>query len=184
MGIEYTGRFPISTHTVPTRSGEGRIVFQWQKRERENLIQDVAQELSHRLGGTGEIQKIPGGHGHNLGYSYSFLDGKGRSWRVDWDGIQRRYDDEGKVIQETVGGGHLEVVTAKFVPRVWEIEAVYKVFKKFDIIQSHLRPGGGHINVDLAPFEGRPHAMARFLALFHEYEDIINLMFFPRGYPG
>ena len=185
LGIEYTGRFPISNHAVPKRSGEGEVVFQWHNSERENLMQDVARELSHRLGGTGEIQKISGGHGHNLGYSHTFLDGKGRSWRVDWDGIQRSYDDEGKVIQGTVTGGHLEVVTAKFVPRVWEIEAVYKVFKKFHIIQSHLRAGGGHINVDLAPFEGRPRAMSRFLALFHEYGDIITLMFsrsFIEGY--
>ena len=177
LGVEYTGRFPLSSYAASTGSGAGEIVFQWNNREKENLMKDVAQELSHHLGGTGETQKISGGHGHNLGYSHTFLDGKGRSWRVDWDGIQRRYDDEGKAVQETVSGGHLEVVTAKFIPRDWEIEAVYKVFKKFHIIQSHSGAGGGHINVDLAPFEGRPHAMARFLALFHEYEDIIYLMF-------
>ena len=35
--------------------------------------------------------------------------------------------------------------------------------------------------MDLSPFEGRPRAMARFLALFHEYEDIITLMFYHGG---
>ena len=128
LGIEYTGRFPVETGISMTL-GENHLFVEWD-RQRENVIQDVAKELSRNLGGTGDVQKISGGHGHNLGYSYNFLDGKGRSWRVDWDGIQRSYDDEGKVVQETVTGGHLEVATAKFTPRVWEIEAVYKVFKK------------------------------------------------------
>ena len=176
LGIEYTGRFPIETR-FHVRSIREDIVYHEWNRERESIMEDVARELSLGLRGTGEIQQITGGHGHGLGHSYAFFDSTGRRWQMDWDGIQRNYDDEGKVIQETVGGGHLEVATAKFVPKVWEIEAVYKVFKKFHIIPTHIWGGGGHINVDLAPFEGRPRAMARFIALFHEYEDIIKLMF-------
>ena len=37
--------------------------------------------------------------------------------------------------------------------------------------------GGGHINIDLAPFEGKPKALARFLTLFHENRAMISFMF-------
>ena len=172
LGIEYTGRFPIETSMPMKRGGHIR----WD-REREEIVQGVARELSLQLRGNGEIQKRAGGHGHNLGYSYAFADGKGRNWRVDWDGIQRKYDTAGNIVEGSRGGGHLEVVTAKFIPKDWEVEAVYRVFNKFDIIPQPEMAGGGHINVELAPFEGRPHAMARFLTLYHQFEEMILLMF-------
>ena len=172
LGIEYTGRFPIDHKMSFGKSSS----VSW-NRERKKLMQKLARELSSELRGSGEAHKKTGGHGHNLGYTYTFLDGEGRKWSVDWDGIQRRYDGVGKIKKGSVGGGNLEVITAKFVPKVWEIEAVYRVFKKFGIRPSHTHAGGGHINVDLAPFEGRPRAMARFLALFHQYQNLIEFMF-------
>ena len=168
LGVEYTGRFPVN-HDVLNP-------FPW-SRERRKLMRDLARELSLQLRGSGKVYKKAGGHGHGLGYSYAFLDGKGRSWSVDWDGIRRKYDEAGKIKKGSVGGGHLEVASAKFVPKVWEIEAVYKIFKKFSIIP-HRLGGAGHINVDLSPFEGRPRAMARFLALFHQYQSLIEFMFY------
>ncbi len=181
LGIEYTGRFPIETYVYTGKAPENPdekhyFLFPWDK-EREEVIEGVARELSRQLRGTGEVHQKAGGHGHGLGYSYTFLDGQGRSWRVDWDGIRRTYDEAGNIVEGSVGGGHLEVSTAKFVPKVWEVEAVYSVFKKFNITPSQSEGGGGHINIDLAPFEGRPKAVARFLALFHQYQEIIHLMF-------
>ena len=169
LGIEYTGRFPVN-HEVSDP-------FPW-SRERKKLMRDLARELSLELRGDGKVQKKAGGHGHGLGHSYTFLDGKGRSWSVDWDGVRRRYDAKGKIKKGSVGGGHLEVSTAKFVPKAWEIEAVYKIFKKFSIIPHQSLSGAGHINVDLAPFEERPRAVARFLALFHQYQNLIEFMFY------
>ena len=178
LGIEYTGRFPIETYMFAQRGNEEKkfIIVPW-SRQREDIFQSVARELSLRLRGSGEVTRKVGGHGHGLGYSYTFLDGKNRSWNVSWDGIRRKYDQTGKVVEGSVSGGHLEVSTAKFVPKAWEIEAVYKVFKKFDIAPQPGMAGGGHINVDLSPFGGRPRAMARFLALFHQYQEVITLMF-------
>ncbi len=181
LGVEYTGRFPIETYayiqdTTENSDTKERYLFPWNE-QRQELMQEIARELSLGLRGTGEIQKKAGGHGHGLGTSYAFLDGRGRSWSVDWDGILRGYDDAGEVVEESVRGGHLEVSTAKFVPKVWEIETVYKVFKKFNITPDPLQAGGGHINVDLAPFEGNPKAVARFLTLYHQYRKIIELMF-------
>ena len=185
LGIEYTGRFPVETYVPGTVDSNGKkrksILLSWDG-EREELMQGLARELSLSLRGNGEIHKKAGGHGHGLGHTYTFFDGEARSWNVSWDGIRRKYDEMGNIVEASVSGGHLEVSSAKFVPKVWEIEAVYRALKKFEITPSHDLGGGGHINVDLAPFEGRPRAMARFLALFHQYQDIITMMFSGQAY--
>ena len=179
LGIEYTGRFPVETY-APGMGSNGQLL-PWGG-EREELMQGLARELSLSLRGNGEIHEKTGGHGHGLGHTYTFFDGEARSWNVSWDGIRRKYDEAGNIVEGSVSGGHLEVSTAKFVPKVWEIEAVYRALKKFEITPSHGLGGGGHVNVDLAPFEGRPRAMARFLALFHQYQDIITMMFSGQAY--
>ena len=78
-------------------------------------------------------------------------------------------------MEKSIGNGHLELITPKFSPRERELEVIYQVFKKHNIATTN-RPGGGHINVDLAAFEGRPRALARFLALFHEHQNILTLL--------
>jgi hypothetical protein len=53
------------------------------------------------------------------------------------------------------------------------------VFEAFE--ENHLTPsalaGGGHINVDLAAFDGRPRTLARFLSIFLRYRGVLALMF-------
>ena len=56
------------------------------------------------------------------------------------------------------------------------MNAVYTAMEKEGVIPS-LRAGGGHINIDLAPFKGKPRELARFLAIFHEHRGILSFMF-------
>ncbi len=175
LGMEYTGRFPLE--------GElNRLGFaafdKLGHSHRQAIMQNVLQDLIKEFGGdTDGIFKIEGGHGHNLGYSYVGKDAQGREWRVDWDGINRQYDFEAqKVLKDTVGLGHLELVTPKFSPRGSELEAIYRIFKRHNV-STLGQLGSGHLNVDLAPFEGRPRALARFLSIFHQHRGIISLLF-------
>lgn len=186
LGIEYTGRFSTVAaynftrrkmkdghkHWVETRIG-------MLPQERENVIKEVAQSLSKKLGNESSVKvnKVDdGGHGHGMAIAYNFLDPQGRKWRVEWDGINRSYDSNGKIIPGSGRAGHIELVTPKFLPKFAEMKAVEESFRDNDIIPSPVA-GGGHVNIDLAPFKGNPRAFARFLSLFHEHRGIIALMF-------
>ena len=95
---------------------------------------------------------------------------------AEWDGVGRNYTAEGEVVQGSQRGGHIEIVTPKFNPTYEEMNAVYTAMEKEGVIPS-LRAGGGHINIDLAPFKGKPRELARFLAIFHEHRGILSFMF-------
>jgi hypothetical protein len=185
LGIEYSGKFPLA---LDAQYSADRLVDNkkaWiQTRidltgdERKAIIKKVADDLLAALGGTGESEEIidGGGHGHGLEVAYSIRDPKNRKWIVEWDGIGRSYNSQGEIVENSVRGGSVELVTPKFVPQVEEMEAVYAAFDKNNIMPT-IKAGGGHINVDLAPFDDNPRALARFMSIFHEHRGIISLMF-------
>ena len=117
-----------------------------------------------------------GAHGHGLSIAFKFKDKHGRKWRAEWDGVARNYTANGEVVPGSMRGGHIEIVTPKFNPTYEEMSAVYTAMESEGIIPS-LRAGGGHINIDLAPFAGKPKQLARFLTLFHEHRGIMSFMF-------
>ena len=119
------------------------------------VAEGVARDLAEALGGgySGD-----GGSGHGL------EDARGRRWIVGWNP------------EATGEGGLLKVSTPKFSPSVYEIEKIYEVFRKYNIVPSPAS-GGGHIGVDLGVFETSPKALARFLSLFHIHRGVLSLMF-------
>lgn len=185
LGIEYSGKFPLALDAQysPERMVDNKKAW-LQTRidltsdERKAVIKKVADDLLAALGGEGEAQEVidAGGHGHGLEVAYEIRDPKNRKWVVEWDGIGRSYTAEGEIVEDSVRGGSVELVTPKFVPQVEEMEAVYSAFEKNNIMPT-IKAGGGHINVDLAPFDNNPKALARFMALFHEHRGITSLMF-------
>ena len=98
-----------------------------------------------------------------------------RKWRAEWDGVGRTYDSNGEIIGSSLRGGHVEIVTPKFQPTFQEMSGVYRAMNKVGLLPGVM--GGGHINVDLAPFMGNPKALARFLTIFHQHRGIIAFMF-------
>jgi hypothetical protein len=190
LGIEYSGRFPLKLQTLSDYEGMERgfhlpndkkpwimTLVDLSDKERKKVIKKVATDLKKALGGGGEVKLIEeDGHGHGLDVAFAFKDGQDRKWRVEWDGISRTYLPDGTMIEHSPRGGSIELVTPKFVPQLKEMDAVYSAFEKNGIIPN-AKGGGGHINIDLAPFDGKPKQMARFLSTFLEHRGIISLMF-------
>ena len=176
LGMEYTGHFPLQGeithvhHNYPvTRDTLGHT-------NRHLVMQNVLEDIIAEFGGDkSNIFAMGEGHGHNFGYGYGGTDALGRQWQVDWDGVDRHYTGA-KVLEDSVGQGHLELITPKYYPSGRELEAIYQVFQRHNISTLGI-VGGGHLNVDLKAFEGRPRALARFLSLYHQYRGIISLLF-------
>ncbi len=184
LGIEYSGKMPVKLYAdfsddklqdnkkawIQTSADLGT-------EERKALLERVAVDLHKNLGGSGEASLVQSdGHGHGLDISYEIRDPKNRKWIVEWDGIGRSYSAEGEIIDGSVRSGSVELVTPKFVPTAEDMGAVFKAFDSNNIVP-HILTGGGHINIDLAAFDGNPKAMARFMTIFHEHRGIISLMF-------
>ena len=189
LGLEYTGNFPLVDKFVLAHvpwGGKlvwGKNFFSYKRdtlkhRDRRRVMQNVLKDILREFGGDeNAIFPTRGGHGHNLGYGYTGRDAYGREWGVDWDGVLRDYSFlNRKALKKSVGRGHLELITPKFTPRGRELKAIYEIFKKHNLTTLQ-GLGQGHINVDLAAFEGHPRALARFLALFHEHQNILCFLF-------
>lgn len=185
LGIEYSGKFPLALDAQysPERLQDNKKAW-LQTRidltldERKQVLKNVAEDLLKNLGGEGEAQEVidAGGHGHGLEVAYEIRDPQDRKWVVEWDGIGRSYSEAGEIVEDSIRGGSIELVTPKFVPQVEDMEAVYKAFDENSILPT-IKHGGGHINIDLAAFENNPKAVGRFMALFHEHRGIISMMF-------
>ena len=194
LGIEYSARFPLRFQGDYSKSvneyGEARYErladgkMSWLQtrvdmspEEKEVYLEKLATDLRDRLGGEGAAERIyEDGHGHGLDIAFKIRDSKNRSWQVEWDGIGRNYTPSGDVIIDSVRAGSIEVVTPKFEPEMDEVQAVYDTFEKNNALP-YIKAGGGHINIDLSVFDGKPHEFARFLAIFHEYRSVIAFMF-------
>lgn len=185
LGIEYSGKLPLALDAEYSADKLADNKKAWLStkidltpEERKAVIRNVAKDLITELGGEGEPLEVVdgGGHGHGLEVAFELRDSKNRKWIVEWDGIGRAYRPDGTIIPESVRGGSLELVTPKFTPEVSEIDAVYRALEKNNVMPS-IKTGGGHINIDLAAFDGKPKQLARFMTLFHENRGIIALMF-------
>ena len=187
LGIEYTGRFPLSTDAdyvaIPGQNNK----LEWRKTyldytpsERKDVIKKFAETLGKELNNGRAVEVVSSsssdGHGHGIDISYDLRDDQGRKWRVEWDGVGRSYDTNGKVIPESLRGGHIEIVTPKFTPTKKDMDSLFEAMNKTDLIPS-ARMGGGHINIDLKPFEGNPKAMARFLGVYLDNRSMMSLLF-------
>ncbi len=185
LGIEYSGKMPMMVNAdfTPDKMVDNKKAWlqtygDLSEDEREAIIRNVAQDLHKSLGGEGVATKIEdgGGHGHGLELSYEIRDPKNRKWIVEWDGIGRTYTPNGDVIEGSARAGSIELVTPKFTPEIEDISAVYEAFEKNNILPNILS-GGGHVNIDLAAFDGKPKELARFLTIFHENRSVMSLMF-------
>lgn len=184
LGIEYSGKMPLKLTADFTEDELVDHKRAWiqtgadlGEKERKVVLKKVATDLLKNLGGEGEAELVSSdGHGHGLDIAYEIRDPKNRKWVVEWDGIGRSYDGEGSIVEGSVRSGSVELVTPKFVPDADDMNAVYSAFDKNNIVP-HILTGGGHINIDLAAFEGNPKALARFVSIFHEHRGIISLMF-------
>jgi hypothetical protein len=187
FGIEYTARFPAKTSAeftrIPNQPGKMewlRTSYEYSKEERRAVLQRAAQSLAKEQNG-GRFTAVTlaaggDGHGHGLDVAYEFKDSKDRKWRVEWDGIGRSYDAQGNMIPESLRGGHIEIVTPKFNPTEREMTGVFRALERESLIPAP-RFGGGHVNVDLKPFEGNPKALARFLGTYYDSRNMMTLMF-------
>ena len=183
LGIEFSTRFHLDPITIRQRLGKENKL-QWMEtrvdltlKERRKVIMDLAKEMSKNLsGGAPEFEKVGGAHGHGLGIAVVFRDSKDREWKIEWDGINREYNENGRIVPGSPHGGHMEVVTPKFVPTATELNAVMQSFVNRGHYPKHNR-GGGHHNIDLKPFIGNPNALARFIAYTHRYLPLISTMY-------
>ena len=185
FGIEYSARYPLKSNAefvpIPNQAGK----YEWQAThygysdaERENVIERFAKRLGEELNGAPvEVKALhSNGHGHGLDIAYEVKDKNGKKWRVEWDGIGRSYDVDSKRIEGSVRGGHIEIVTPKFVPDADAMKKLYTAMEKESLIPS-TRFGGGHINIDLKPFDGEPKKMARFLGAYLDNRDVMSMLF-------
>jgi hypothetical protein len=184
LGIEYSGRMPLRLRAdfTPDRLADNKKAWlatysDLSQDERVNFIKKVADDLKVELGGSGDpIRVEENGHGHGLDISWEIRDSQQRKWIVEWDGVGRSYTETGEVIADSMRGGSIELVTPKFTPQADEMKSVFKVFDQNNVLP-RLQSGGGHINIDLAAFEGKPKQLARFMSIFHEHRGTIALMF-------
>jgi len=183
LGLEATTQYPEKNVSRAIKDENG--VMRWQETvydmtpaEKSAYLKKVAETLMKKLGSnSGVYSKSSSGHGHGLDVQYQFLDTQNREWRVEWDGIGRSYDEAtGEVLKDTIRSGHIEIVTPKFQPQQFEIDAIYATYNELSIIP-RVNNGGGHINIDLKPFENNPKALARFMLLFFKHRSIISSLF-------
>jgi hypothetical protein len=187
VGIEYTARYPLKKSAeyanVPNQPGKIewlRTSYEYSKDERREILKRAAQGLAKNLneGNSNAVSLMSGAdeHGHGLDVAYEFTDAKGRKWRVEWDGIGRSYDTAGNLIPESLRGGHIEIVTPKFNPTQKELEGVFSALERESLVPS-IRSGGGHVNIDLSPFIGKPKELARFLGTYYDNRNMMTLLF-------
>jgi hypothetical protein len=185
LGIEYSGRLPLrldadltSEELMDGKRAWIRTRVDLTSEERKKLLKKVANDLARALGARPNATRVNelDQHGHHLDMAYEIVDKKNRKWRIEWDGIGRSYNESGEVIRYSPRAGSVELVTPKFQPNLEEMNAVFETFYKNNILPWR-KTGGGHINIDLAPFEGKPKQLARFMSIFHEHRGIISLMF-------
>ena len=142
LGIEYSARFgnKYFVEMAPEVGRDGNRIWlntrvDMTPYERKEKIREMARNLGVALNG----HPVPvidastaGAHGHGLSVAFKVKDPQGRSWRAEWDGVGRDYDSRGQVIPESLRGGHVEIVTPKFVPEFKEMQAVYTAMEKRD----------------------------------------------------
>lgn len=163
LGIEYSFRFPDR-------------VFTYQGAEA--AIQQTAEAI-RQVNGGGAIEKLgDGGHGHGLSVRFRYTDPKGRLWRIEWDGVQRTYQ-EGFPVRPR--GGHIEIPTPKFSPKSpEEISWLFKVLRGIGRDPKR-SAGGAHVNIDLAPLKALEprigaRKLANLIAFFESNREMVSFL--------
>jgi hypothetical protein len=136
LGIEYAYRFGAKPKNA---------------KQADKQLRAAAEEFCRRMNcdpQTGIEKKGGEGHGHNLALRYTVTAPDKKVWRIEWDGIQRDYNAEGKPINPR--GGHIEAPTPKFAPQnMDEIVKLYDAMAAKGNFASR-KGGGAHLNFDLS----------------------------------
>lgn len=135
LGIEYSFRMPFEMKPET-------------KAQADEQIRGFAESFA-AIEGKKPIEKTGAeGHGHGIAVKYKVTDRFEQAWRFEWDGIQRNYDEAGKVLN--AWGGHIEVVTPKFSPESIEgsIGDLFAQSRERGL-QPRRSAGGAHVNFDL-----------------------------------
>jgi hypothetical protein len=164
LGIEYSFRFPY----------ESRPESMHQARK---MINTLSARFASNYGTKPEPIEAKDGHGHGIAIKNKVVDGNGQAWRVEWDGIQRKYE-EGEVVK--AWGGHVEVVSPKFTPQTVEgpIVDLYQTARNNNMIPSRAA-GGAHMNFDLTqimqnlPPEQGTRAVLNLVTYFENNQNLI-----------
>lgn len=172
LGIEYSMRFQ-SAQVPKTRE------------EATKMVGLFANSLAQTFG-TGNVLEVAGdSHGHGISIKKRVIDAKGETWRVEWDGIQRSYNEDGEV--QNAWGGHTEIVTPKFVPETMQdgTQQVYAAARNLGQVSSR-RAGGAHVNFDVELLKKLPVQVGtrKVLNLISYFESrrqaILHLWMHPR----
>ncbi len=171
LGIEYSFRFPDRPLS----------------RDRANeRLKSTAEMVKKYFEAIDPIGTAPGlleeldstGHGHNLGIRYRYTRANGEIWRIEWDGINRSYTDDGVKRSRS---GHIEVPSPKKSPAdPEEVRALYLAMRELGQVPRR-GAGGAHVNIDLAPLvalgprQGARKA-ANLIAYFESNRDMIQFL--------
>jgi hypothetical protein len=167
LGVEYSLRF-TSGFEPRSQSQAQAMIFRY------------ATQLSEAIGGTAPELIEKGGHGHNIIVKYQFKDSQGKTWRVEWDGIQRTYKN-GKPLR--AWGGHVEVPTPKIVPYEFDdaLKQVFVTGRKLNM-RPRRSAGGAHMNMDikkikeLLPPKQGARAIVNMINYFESNQQLILFM--------
>lgn len=166
LGIEYSFRFPWMMKP------ENRA-------QADKLVKGLATMFSTVMEYEAPVSRTNDGHGHGIAVKYGVSDKAGDTWRFEWDGIQRAYED-GKVTE--VWGGHSEVVTPKFVPEeaADQIQPLYVLARQLGM-HPQRNAGGAHVNFDLGALKKLPvaqgtRALTNLISYFESNQELILFM--------
>jgi hypothetical protein len=168
LGIEYSFRFPFEARPQS-------------KPQAAALIESFADRLSQNYQTQRQNDSTQGGadsHGHGVVVKQKVLDRTGETWRVEWDGVIREYNDKGKVTNAR--GGHIEVVSPKFVPVAiaGPVADLYATARSRGMAPSRAA-GGAHVNFDIKALENQmtpekgTRALLNLVTLFENESDVI-----------
>ncbi len=167
LGIEYSLRFdPVAKPTT--------------KADAEAKISEFATRFAEATGSTPIASMTQGGHGHSAVVKYKTQDPEGQNWRIEWDGIQRKYR-LGKIHQ--AWGGHVEIPTPRMTPKDMSgpISKIFSTGREFNM-QPGRFAGGAHVNMDLAPLKNQmtpeqgTRAILNIIAYFESNRDVISFL--------
>jgi hypothetical protein len=172
LGIEYSMRFQPAM--IPKN-----------KAEAAQLVDQFAKRLGNVFGSNQMLEVQGDSHGHGVSVKKKVIDAKGETWRVEWDGIQRLYDENGAITNSW--GGHTEIVTPKFQPQSLSDGTlqIYSVARSMGQVSSR-RAGGAHVNFDIEVLQKLPTAVGtrKVLNLISYFEShrqvILHLWMHPR----
>ncbi len=165
LGIEYSFRFPDQPRSEASAREELRA---------------SAEAFLDALGG-GTVEELEtGGHGHGLSVRFLVTDPKGQTWRVEWDGINRSYEDG---VAKECGTDTLKFPHRKKLPKTWMKWRRSTLPPCRTWGENHVEGRrGAHINMDLKihSFQLAPEVGARklanLIALFESHRPVFQFL--------